>query len=115
MYGNEGNDILNAGQGDDVLAGGKGDDFLDGDAGNDTLIGGFGNDRFMLQKGTGADVIADFVRGQDMMVLAGGLSFQQLSFSGGAGVTLIRTGDELIATLNGVDSSLITASDFTLV
>lgn len=69
----------------------------------------------MLQKGTDADVITDFVQKQDVMVLSGGLTFAQLSIIAGNNAALIRSGDKLLASLNGIDFSLITESDFTLI
>ncbi|MCT7951966.1 hypothetical protein NG798_19390 [Ancylothrix sp. C2] len=124
LFGNQGNDILDAGDGDDTLHGGQGDDtliggtgndLLDGDFGNDILTGGAGNDRFVLELGAGADIITDFKIGEDSLVLTGGLSFQQLTITAGNNASLIRVGDELLATLNAVDSSLLNQQSFTLI
>jgi hypothetical protein len=46
--------------------------------------------------------------------LAGGLTFDQLSITGNNGNTLISRGNELLATLTGVDVGLIDSADFTL-
>jgi Ca2+-binding RTX toxin-like protein len=85
--GGDGNDTLQGGDGDDWLRGAVGNDSLTGGGDNDTLIGatgadtlrgGTGNDRFVFvrQSDSGStvatsDLIADFVRGQDVIDLFG--------------------------------------------
>jgi Ca2+-binding RTX toxin-like protein len=83
LLGGAGNDALNGGAsndwlfgdtGNDVLNGGTGNDVLVGGAGTDSLTGGTGNDIFKFNA-TGdsttsnatADVILDFVAGQDLI------------------------------------------------
>jgi hypothetical protein len=83
--------------------------------GSDTLTGSQGNNEFILTSGKGSDIITDFQDGADFLALAGGLTFQQLSVSAGAGETLISivgTG-ELLASLVGVSAKLIGVQDFT--
>ncbi|TVP60482.1 MAG: hypothetical protein EA343_17315 [Nodularia sp. (in: Bacteria)] len=86
LYGGDGNDRLYGGDGDDILYGGAGNDRLYGDAGNDhlyggpgnnLLYGGPGNDRFyfgdnqeFVSANLGVDTIADFVVGNDKIVLS---------------------------------------------
>jgi uncharacterized delta-60 repeat protein len=59
--------------GNDTLLGGAGDDYLSGGAGRDRLIGGSGSDQFVfdaaLNRTGNVDIITDFVRGQDKIVL----------------------------------------------
>jgi Ca2+-binding RTX toxin-like protein len=89
-----------------ILRGGNADDILDGRAGNDTLVGGkdddwltggAGNDRFVFDKdgfdGKG-DVITDFVRGQDKLVI------ERVAFGIAADDTAVRlvTGTDPAAT-----------------
>jgi len=81
MFGNGGSDKLCGFEGNDTLNGGKGDDYLIGGLGNDILSGGIGRDRFVLTAGSGADLITDFTKGEDLLVLAGGLTFAQLSIT----------------------------------
>ncbi|MEG3960502.1 FG-GAP-like repeat-containing protein, partial [Microcoleus sp. herbarium2] len=81
LGGCEGNDTLYGGENNDTLTGGQGDDILYGELGNDSLTGGSGNDIFVLNSGQGFDRIADFIVGQDLMGLSGGLSFGQLEIS----------------------------------
>ncbi|MGL4475231.1 MAG: M10 family metallopeptidase C-terminal domain-containing protein [Shewanella sp.] len=65
-----------------VLTGNDGDDVLNGFAGADTYVGGEGADTFVFSNIEAGDMIADFVSGEDMIVLsATGVSF---SFIDGA-------------------------------
>ena len=79
IEGNQGDDELHGGGGNDILRGGDGDDRLFGDDGNDlliggpgtnTLTGGAGADLFQLSK-IGMQLIADFARGEDKLLLQG--------------------------------------------
>jgi len=117
LLGGDGNDKLDGGNGNDILNGGAGDDFLNGGAGDDTLIGGLGNDVFLLNPSFGSDIITDFRKGEDLIGLNSGLSFDQLSISSSNNETLITLTDtnELLAKLNGVTPGMLTASDFTQV
>ncbi len=123
LRGNRGNDNISGGNGDDFLYGGRDNDYLDGgdgndlisgEFGNDFLIGGEGRDRFVLESGGGADVITDFKKGEDLIVLSRGLTFPQIRVSqsvDGALITIPITG-EIIATLTGVTASDITRPNF---
>lgn len=68
---------INGGGGKDVIIGSAGDDLILGDGGADRLTGGDGADTFAYlasthsPRGVGADVIADFVSGQDRIDLSG--------------------------------------------
>jgi len=128
LNGNGGADFLFGDAGDDGLDGGGGNDVLIGDAGDDTLRGGFGHDvltgaagadTFVLAAGEGgrtlaaADLITDFEDGVDAIGLAGGLSFADLGVANtGDGGAAISFGAELLAVLDGIDASLVTADDF---
>jgi len=70
LHGGAGDDWLMGGAGDDLLRGGVGADTLEGGAGNDTLTGGPGADSFVFFPGHGDDVITDFGRGPDRLLLA---------------------------------------------
>ena len=87
---------------------------MDGGQGQDTLNGGRGSDRFVLTAGAGTDTIQDFQDGTDLLALAGGLTFGQLTITSNATDTLIcvTTTNELLATLNGIPTNTITAIDF---
>jgi len=111
----EGNDTLHGGKENDVLNGGSGDDFLSGDLGNDTLMGGTDRDTFVFRVEDGSNTILDFELGQDKIGLASGLTFDQLTIDGDQNNAVIRTGDRLLVSVNGVDVSAMTADNFTLV
>ena len=70
IEGGEGADSLRGGRGDDRVVGGEGDDRITGGAGNDTLEGGAGRDSFVFKGPLGdADLVADFVSGEDRILL----------------------------------------------
>ena len=102
ILGSDGADYIFGGSGNDVLLGLGGPDFMVGDAGNDTLIGGAGDDALIGGAGNdlliggdgrdnfyfayfgydaakppsytlGHDIIADFVRGQDLIGTQGAI------------------------------------------
>ncbi|MBD1815364.1 DUF2974 domain-containing protein [Microcoleus vaginatus DQ-U2] len=114
MSGGIGNDQLLGGKGDDNLSGGEGDDTLIGAGGTDLLIGGAGRDVLVLGVGGGTDTLVDFQKGQDLIGLSGGLSFNQLRVTEGDFSTTIeiaRNG-ELLASIPSILSSPLTATDF---
>ena len=120
IWGNGGNDFLKGGNGNDIVTGGKGNDQIWGDGGNDTLNGGKGDDTleggkgydtFILMVGGGIDTITDFEVDIDMIGLSGGLSFNQLTFTGND----IIVENELLATLDGVATDELTKNSFTSV
>lgn len=103
LFGNAGNDLLLGGSGNnalyggrsrDTLQGGEGDDFLSGDLDRDILTGGGGKDIFAIGRiGTrttgasqleNADVITDFVKGQDLISVSG-ISPANIEISRGTG------------------------------
>ena len=85
IYGTKRNDELIGTNAADAINGGKGDDFIYGDAGDDLIIGGKGidfleggkgEDWFATEKKFGKgkknyDVIADFVVGEDVLMVMG--------------------------------------------
>lgn len=70
VHGDDGMDDLRGGSGNDELFGDGDDDTLSGGLGDDTLTGGTGADRFVVNKGDGIDVIADFEDGIDLLDLS---------------------------------------------
>ncbi|WP_199245377.1 DUF4347 domain-containing protein [[Phormidium] sp. ETS-05] len=124
LYGGEGSDRLHGSDGNDQLFGDSGNDFLSGGAGVDTLTGGSGRDAFALGNGTGgmtvdaADVIVDFVKGEDIFYLSGNLTFSQLVISQGldslANDAIIQDGlsGEFLAVVQGVAAANLAAEDF---
>ena len=105
-----GDDLLNGGAGNDTLSGGKGADQLRGGTGNDLLTGGLGPDTFIFAPLEGTDTISDFVKTTDSIGLTGGLTFAQLSFNGNN--IIVTSTNEILATLTGIDTTTLTASNF---
>ncbi|MEM9244826.1 MAG: choice-of-anchor D domain-containing protein, partial [Cyanobacteria bacterium P01_F01_bin.153] len=112
LTGGTGDDLIFGGKGDDWIKGGEGDDTLAGDFGDDTLIGGLGSDAFILGAGRGSDEILDYTDGIDGFLLEPTLTFEQLTLEASGNSTQIKFGDELLATVIGVERSLLDASDF---
>jgi Ca2+-binding RTX toxin-like protein len=115
LFGDADNDTLTGGAGDDLIRGDTGDDLLDGGVGNDGLFGGSGADQFLLRMGAGMDMVFDFSDGEDLFLLADGLTFDQLTITASSFSSLIQvqSSGELLATVFGVSANLITAADFT--
>jgi hypothetical protein len=118
--GKGGNDQLFGEAGDDQIWGDDGDDILRGGLGNDTLTGddfsgGSGSDTFILAINEGTDTIVDFQDGADLIGLANGLTFGQLSIIQDGKNTLIGFEDETLAMLKGVNANLLTEADFTII
>ena len=90
--------------------------YLIGGVGNDILSGGLGRDLFVLTAGSSPDLITDFTKGEDLLVLGGGLTFAQLTITQNADAAFIRIGQngQVLAALNGVPASAIDLNDFTI-
>jgi Ca2+-binding RTX toxin-like protein len=115
IYGNGGSDIIFGGAGDDLIYSGSDNDRIDAGSGNDTLWLNGGQDVVVLRRGDGTDTINNFQLGQTRFGLADGLTFGSLSFSQGNGFTQVLAGNEVLATVNWVQStSLNNASNFTI-
>lgn len=134
LLGNLGNDTLYGGFSDDLLYGGKRNDVLFGDRGDDTLVGnrgadfiqgGTGKDTYVIGRNSGggtfqgADTIADFRNGEDIIALEDGLNFRDLNITAGVadniGNTIIAdnfTG-AILAILQGVNRGNIGPDNFT--
>ncbi len=81
MFGNGGSGKLCNSEGNDTLNGTKGDDYLIGGVENDILSRGSGRDRFVLTAGSGQNLITYLTKGEDLLLLASGLTFAQLSIT----------------------------------
>ncbi|WP_199247748.1 hypothetical protein [[Phormidium] sp. ETS-05] len=129
MDGGDGDDVMLAGTGSDRLYGGagndklfgeQGDDYLFGDGGVDTLTGGLGRDAFAIGNGMGgmtlemADVITDFVIGEDVIDLIPALVFGDLSMvqNGADAVIQNAVTSEFLARLQGVDAVSLSQVNF---
>ncbi|BBD65689.1 putative outer membrane adhesin [Nostoc commune NIES-4072] len=112
LFGGNGNDILHGTPGNDYLNGGNGNDLLCGGLGSDILTGGNGKDKFVFAVGKGTDIITDFCKGNDLIGLSDGLTFNQLSFVGNN--IIVTATDEILATLTGISSTTLTTDNFTI-
>jgi Ca2+-binding RTX toxin-like protein len=110
-----GNDVLAGLLGNDVLDGGNGNDTIIGGKGIDELLGGAGNDRFVVELNGGNDLIKDFKNNFDRITVLGKVDFNDLDISQKNGSTIIRMGNQEIATLKGVNKALINGADFLFV
>lgn len=110
-YGLSGNDTILGGSGDYALNGGTGNDVLVGGRDNDQLRGGADADRFVFAAGDGADVVKDFVPGEDVLDFTdvGANPAVQVSQTGANAI--VSVGDVRV-TLEGVNSTQLTARDF---
>ena len=111
LFGDDGNDRIWGDDGNDIIRGGKGNDILTGD----NFSGGQGIDTFVLAIGEGTDTITDFEVGTDLIGLAGGLSFGQISISQQHNQTAIAAADETLAVLQGVSASVLGENSFIVV
>ena len=94
---------------------GAGNDILNGQGGNDVLFGEVGADIFVFERGSGGDVIGDFVRGTDRFQL-GGLfgTFAEVQANfvqNGINGAINLGGDDFIV-LNNVTMSQLLVTDF---
>lgn len=115
LDGCSGNDTLFGGLGDDTLFGGQGNDDVDGNLGNNLVFGGSGGDRFVLSLNDGTDVIADFVAGEDTLLLAGGVTLERIAIvplTNATGISLVDAPGTFLAVLLGVNSETIGVENF---
>jgi Ca2+-binding RTX toxin-like protein len=115
LGGKGGNDRIYGDDGKDKLFGDDGDDLLRGGKGEDLLTGGKGADIFALAAGEGEDLILDFKAGEDLIGLVGTLTFEQISIGQNGNNAVIELGKQMLAKLQGVDSSILSASSFVTV
>ena len=111
LVGNGGNDRIFSEAGRDFIRGGAGDDFLDGGALENKIFGGSGKDTFVLNA-DGDSRIMDFRLGQDVIALAGGLTFSQLSIEKRGPNVLIRNGENIIGRVMNTAVDDLTAVSF---
>ncbi|NJK68253.1 MAG: calcium-binding protein [Microcoleus sp. SU_5_3] len=117
IFGSKGDDFLDGKSGTDTLFGGRGNDILNGSDGDDFLVGGKGRDKFVLQLQQGSDVISDFKNSEDLFLLAGGLTYDQIRVfqtKDGAAIALVSNG-EILALLPDLPANSLGFEDFSLV
>ncbi|MCC3420757.1 MAG: DUF3466 family protein [Microcoleus sp. PH2017_07_MST_O_A] len=97
-----GNDQIYTGAGDDNINAGDGDNLIKPGTGNDTVSLGNGSDQIVLEAGPGSVTISGFNGSTDKLRLGDSLAGQFLSFVTEMGNTLIKAGDDLLATIKDV-------------
>lgn len=115
LFGAESRDRLNGGNDDDTLGGGGGGDILRGGRGDDLLVGGSGADRFIFEAGGGADRVADFAPGVDLLDFArvqGVGSLRDLSITREGSATRLAFGDDLSVLLSDLRPADLDADSF---
>ncbi len=133
LNGTSGKDTIRGLDGNDTISGLAGDDLLFGGQGNDTLTGGTGADTFVFNPKEGTDTIIDFNLSQgDKIGLSGGLTFNDLKFSGNdiivKGTSLLSpvlnlldvdllglSGNYRLATLQNFNTTQLTENNFTTI
>ena len=120
IYLGDGNDVFrdlddNAGTEGDRIYGGLGDDVIEFAGGDDWANGGAGADTFVWDSAlqSGADTIAGFADGVDMLRFEGAV-FGDLTIADAGADVLISWANGSV-TLTGIDHTLITADDFQFV
>ena len=101
--GNELDNLITGNAIGNVLLGGAGNDTLDGAAGQDILWGQAGADTFLIRKGTGIDIIADFTPSTDR------LDVRDYGFKTTAALTarITQVGADISVDLGGGDSVIL--------
>lgn len=117
ISGGKGDDFLDGKSGTDTLFGGRGNDILNGGDGDDILVGGKGRDKFVLQLQAGSDVISDFQIGEDLFLLAGGLTYDQIRVfqTKDGSVIALATNNRILALLPDLPANLLGFEAFSLV
>ncbi|NJR32647.1 MAG: bifunctional metallophosphatase/5'-nucleotidase [Chamaesiphon sp. CSU_1_12] len=111
ISGGAGNDTIYLGTNGRALGGDGNDRFFVGTGGNNLLSGGAGADQFWIYNGeapASANTILDFQIGTDVLGITGGVKFADLTRTGNN----IAIGGNTIATLTGVDTTTLTATNF---
>jgi predicted extracellular nuclease/Ca2+-binding RTX toxin-like protein len=113
LDGGNGDDTLTGGSGNDELIGGNGDDWLAGGTGDDVLSGGGGDDFFVFASGDGTDTVTDFQSGSDLILLTGGLTFDDLDLTpGNGGTTIVEEDGDVLAIVTTTSGAPLGADDF---
>lgn len=107
VFAGSGDDIIKTGVGNDVVYGNGGDDYFDLGTGRDRVFASSGSDTFVLNGGEGQVQIFNY-GSNDVFSLGAGLSADSLDVFKRGSNTIIRSGNDVLATLRGVQVSEIT-------
>ena len=121
--GTEGDDIITAeggynmflGKGgNDIIIGGLSDDYIRGGKGHDQITGGEGRDTFVIESGSGFDMIMDFVDGEDQLVFfdSNGSQITELEITNVGNTAMIYHDDEILAVVNGAAAGMLEAQSY---
>ena len=118
LSGGKGNDIFDLGANGRAIGGDGDDKFYVGEGGDNLLSGGAGADQFWLLTGDvpeTANTVVDFTQGTDVIGIMGqgaGFTFNSLTRTGN-NIALLN--GDVFATLNGFDTTTLTAADFVFI
>ena len=121
--GTEGDDIITAkggynmffgDGGNDIIIGGWSDDYISGGKGHDQITGGEGRDTFVIESGSGFDMIMDFVDGEDQLVFfdSNGSQITELEITNVGNTAMIYHDDEILALVNGAAAGMLEAQSY---
>ena len=121
--GTEGDDIITAeggynmffgDGGNDIIIGGWSDDYISGGKGHDQITGGEGRDTFVIESGSGFDMIMDFVDGEDQLVFfdSNGSQITELEITNVGNTAMIYHDDEILAVVNGAAAGMLEAQSY---
>jgi glycerophosphoryl diester phosphodiesterase len=108
IYAGEGNNQITTGSGNDLIYAGAGKDTISAGTGNDRVFSGEGADRFILSAGAGAVTITGYNRIDQFSRGTGIGADTALTATIQGQDTLIKAGDDLLATLKWVRTTTIT-------
>ena len=101
------------GLGDDNINTGDGNNTIEPGTGNDTVSLGNGSNQIVLEAGEGSVNVSGFNAITDKLRLGGSLAAKSISFVTELGSTLVKAGDDLLATIKdvvtGVQKALVWA------
>jgi YVTN family beta-propeller protein len=116
LSGNDGDDRIDGNDGGDKITGGIGDDTITGGLGSDTLSGKDGDDIFVFTFGEGVDLVTDFVIGEDLIALSGGLTLADIILTQVTdGITEIEAAGVLLARVDVVTGERLSETNFILI
>jgi Ca2+-binding RTX toxin-like protein len=102
VYGNRGDDLINTGNGDDLIFAGIGNDIVNAGIGSDIVFLGRGSDRLFLNAGEGSVEVYSFNRNNTISLGEGLSADSPLTVEILGSDTQIYSGEDLLATLNGI-------------
>jgi probable HAF family extracellular repeat protein len=97
VYSGAGNDTINAGGGINIISAGVGEDAV--------ILGNGGANKLILDGGKGSVTVLGFDATTDKLRLGASLQGKSLTFTTKGSDTLVKSGNDLLATLKGVSSA----------